>query len=75
MSGTIAIDPGVGEEPGDLAGAPDVLGPVRGAEAEVAVQPVAEVVAVEHVGEHAAADEHAARARRRSWTSRIRRAR
>ena len=41
---------GVGEQPRDLADAPHVLGAVVGGEPEVAVEPVAEVVAVERVG-------------------------
>ena len=47
----------VGEELRDLADAADVLGAVGGREAEVLVQPVAHVVAVEHVGEVAALDQ------------------
>ncbi len=41
---------GVGEQPSHLADAADVLGSVRRREAEVGVEPVAKVVAVEHVG-------------------------
>ena len=47
-------DAGVGEQLGDLADAADVLLAVGGGEAEVLVQAVADVVAVEHVGELAA---------------------
>src|SRR5690606_37812025 len=48
---------GVDEELGHLAGAADVLLAVFGREAEVAVEAVAHVVAVEHVVEDAALDE------------------
>ena len=47
-------DAGVGEQLGDLADAADVFLAVGGGEAEVLVQPVADVVAVEHVGQPAA---------------------
>ena len=43
-------EPGVGQQPGDLADAAHVLGPVGGREPEVGVEPVTQVVAVEHVG-------------------------
>jgi len=46
--------PGVGEEPRDLADAADVLRPVLGREAEVRVEAVADVVAVQDVGESTA---------------------
>jgi hypothetical protein len=45
---------GVGEQLGDLADAADVLGAVLRGEAQVLVEPVADVVAVEDVGAHAA---------------------
>ena len=47
-------DAAVGEQLGDLADAADVLLAVGGGEAEVLVQPVADVVAVEDVGQPAA---------------------
>ena len=47
-------DAGVGEQLGDLADAADVLFAVGGGEAEVLVQAVADVVAVENVGQVAA---------------------
>src|SRR5581483_2024129 len=50
-------DAGVGEELCDLADAADVLRPVLGREAEVGVQAVADVVAVEDVRAHAAVPE------------------
>ena len=50
-------DAGVGEELRDLADAADVLGAVLGREAEVLVEAVADVVAVEDVGAHAALPE------------------
>ena len=50
-------DAGVGEEAGHLADPPHVLGAVVGGEPEVAVQSVAQVVAVERVREHAARGE------------------
>ncbi len=43
-------EPGVGQEPGDLDDASDVLDPVDVGEAEVAVEAVSDVVAVEQVG-------------------------
>src|SRR5690606_15366706 len=49
----------VDEEPRDLGDAPDVLRPVLGPEAEIGVEPVPDVVAVEHVGERAALDQPA----------------
>ena len=49
-------DAGVGEELRDLADAADVLGAVLGREAEILVEPVADVVAVEDVGADAALD-------------------
>ena len=52
-----ADDAGVGKELGDLADAPDVLGAVRVAEAEVRVEPEAQVVAVERVRRYALAYE------------------
>ena len=48
---------GVGEQPGDVRGAADVLGAVLGGEAEVAVDAVAQVVAVEAVGVDAVVDQ------------------
>ena len=59
---------GVGHQGRDVADAADVLGSVLGAEAEVAVEAVADVVAVEHVGRPAGGDEPAPRRRRRRWT-------
>lgn len=50
-----AHDAGVGEQFGHLADAPDVLGAVAVAEAEVRVEPEAQVVAVERVRRHALA--------------------
>ncbi|KGS54024.1 hypothetical protein X949_5429 [Burkholderia pseudomallei MSHR5609] len=41
-------EPDAVHQPRDLGGAPDVLVAVFGAEAEIAVQPVAQVIAVEH---------------------------
>ena len=49
MSGTRATSPGIGEQPGDLADATDVLVAIGGGEPEIGVQPVAQVVAVEQV--------------------------
>ena len=48
---------GVDEQLRDLADPADVLGPVLGREAEVAVEPVADVVAVEDVGEAAVGEQ------------------
>ena len=48
---------GVGEQLGHLADAADVLLAVGGGEAQVLVQAVADVVAVEHVGQVAALDQ------------------
>ena len=71
-------DPGVGEEAGDLGDATHVLGPVLAGEAEVAVEPVAEVVAVERVAEDPGAREavgHGSRDRRLARNRRARSAR
>ncbi len=48
MIGTIATTPGFGHQLGHRTGPPDVLGPVGRGETEVGVEPVAQVVAVEH---------------------------
>ncbi len=48
------IEAGVNEQPRDLANAADVLDAIRIREPKVPVQPMAHVVAVEHVGVHAA---------------------
>ena len=45
--------PGIDEQLGDLADAADVLDAIRVGESQVAVQAVAHVVAIEHVGVHA----------------------
>ena len=58
----------VGEQPRDVRDAADVLRPRRGIEAEVAGEPVAEVVAVEQVGEAARPRPARARPRPRSST-------
>jgi hypothetical protein len=50
---------GVGEQSRDVRDAPDVLVAGGGVEAEVAAEPVADVVAVEDVGEAALLDEAA----------------
>src|SRR5262249_47543972 len=50
-------DAAVGEELRDLADAADVLGPIFGREAEIGVQAVTDVVAVEDVSAHAAIPE------------------
>ena len=50
MSETSTMRPASAIERGDLGRAADVLDPVGRGEAEVAVEPVAEVVAVEQVG-------------------------
>lgn len=50
-------DAGIGEEPGDLAYAADVFGAVVGGEPQVLIEAVADVVAVETVGEVAFADQ------------------
>ena len=57
MKLVMVIDAGVGEELGHLADAADVLGAVLGGEAEVLVEAVADVVAVEHVGQVPALDQ------------------
>jgi uncharacterized protein YbjT (DUF2867 family) len=51
-------DAGVSEELGDLADAADVLRAVFGGEAEVLVQPVSDVVAVEPIGVLALLEQH-----------------
>ena len=50
-------DAGIGQQLGDVGDAPDVLGSIGGREAEVDVQPVADVVAVEQVGGTARRDQ------------------
>jgi len=50
-------DPRFGQDPGDLPGAADALGPVGRREAEVGVEAEPELVAVEHVGRPAHGDE------------------
>ncbi len=49
----------IDEQLGDLAHAPDVLAPVLGGKTQVVAEPVPHVVAVEHVGGDAAADQRA----------------
>ena len=66
--------PGVREELRHLADAADVLGPVLGREAEVLVEAVADVVAVEDVGPDAALEETLLEIARRWSTCRTRRA-
>ena len=64
MKEVSTITPRVGEQLRDLGDAADVLGAVLGREAEVLVQAVADVVAVEHVGELAPLDERLLRGHR-----------